>query len=96
MGTGSREETREETREGKNLELRLSIRSRSSSKLDQVRRIRSPAGGLRIELTLLCSGVRIMRTYEKSFETRNRGPNYAGVIAVTCLLVSMLAAWAVM
>lgn len=37
-----------------------------------------------------------MRTYEKSFETRNRGPNYAGVIAVTCLLVSMLAAWAVM
>jgi len=37
-----------------------------------------------------------MRTYEKSFETRNRGPNHASVIAVTCLLVSMLAAWAVM
>ncbi|HLX16593.1 MAG TPA: hypothetical protein VKS24_15480 [Bradyrhizobium sp.] len=37
-----------------------------------------------------------MRTYEKPFERRNRGPNYAGVIAVSCLLVSMLAAWAVM
>jgi hypothetical protein len=37
-----------------------------------------------------------MRTYEKPFESRSRGPHYAGLIAVTCLLVSMFAAWAVM
>jgi hypothetical protein len=37
-----------------------------------------------------------MRTYEKPTGSRNRGPNYAGLIAVTCLLVSMFATWAVM
>jgi len=37
-----------------------------------------------------------MRTYEKPLGSRHRGPNYAGLIAVTCLLVSMLATWAVM
>jgi hypothetical protein len=37
-----------------------------------------------------------MRTYEKPLGSRNRGPNYAGLIAVTCLLVSMFATWAVM
>ncbi len=37
-----------------------------------------------------------MRTYEKPFDSRNRGPHYAGLIAVTCLFVSMFAAWAVM
>jgi len=37
-----------------------------------------------------------MRTYEKPPGSRNRGPNYAGLIAVTCLLVSMFATWAVM
>jgi hypothetical protein len=37
-----------------------------------------------------------MRTYEKPLQSRNRGPNYAGLIAVTCLFVSMFAAWAVM
>jgi hypothetical protein len=37
-----------------------------------------------------------MRTYEKPSGSRNRGPNYAGLIAVTCLLVSMFATWAVM
>jgi hypothetical protein len=37
-----------------------------------------------------------MRTYEKPAGSRSRGPNYAGLIAVTCLFVSMLAAWAVM
>ena len=37
-----------------------------------------------------------MRTYEKPFESRSRGPHYAGLIAVMCLFVSMFAAWAVM
>jgi hypothetical protein len=37
-----------------------------------------------------------MRTYEKPTGSRNRGPNYAGLIAVTCLFVSMFATWAVM
>jgi hypothetical protein len=37
-----------------------------------------------------------MRTYEKPPGSRNRGPNYAGLIAVTCLLVAMFATWAVM
>jgi hypothetical protein len=37
-----------------------------------------------------------MRTYEKPFGSRSRGPHYAGLIAVTCLFVSMFAAWAVM
>jgi hypothetical protein len=37
-----------------------------------------------------------MRTYEKPLGSRSRGPNYAGLIAVTCLFVSMFAAWAVM
>ena len=37
-----------------------------------------------------------MRTYEKPPGSRSRGPNYAGLIAVTCLLVSMFATWAVM
>jgi hypothetical protein len=37
-----------------------------------------------------------MRTYEKPPGSRSRGPNYAGPIAVTCLFVSMFAAWAVM
>ena len=37
-----------------------------------------------------------MRTYEKPIGSRNRGPNYAGLIAMTCLLVSMFATWAVM
>jgi hypothetical protein len=37
-----------------------------------------------------------MRTYEKPPLGRSRGPNYAGLIAVTCLFVSMVAAWAVM
>jgi hypothetical protein len=36
-----------------------------------------------------------MRTYEKPPGSRSRGPNYAGLIAVTCLFVSMFAAWAV-
>jgi len=37
-----------------------------------------------------------MHTYEKPLGSRNRGPNYAGLIAVTCLLVSMFATWAIM
>jgi hypothetical protein len=37
-----------------------------------------------------------MRTYEKPLGSRNRGQNYAGLIAVTCLFVSMFATWAVM
>jgi hypothetical protein len=37
-----------------------------------------------------------MRTYEKPLGSRNRGPNYAGLIAMTCLLVSMFATWAIM
>jgi hypothetical protein len=37
-----------------------------------------------------------MHTYEKPLQSRSRGPNYAGLIAVTCLFVSMFAAWAVM
>ncbi len=37
-----------------------------------------------------------MRTYEKPIGSRNRGPNYAGLIAMTCLLVSMFATWAIM
>jgi hypothetical protein len=37
-----------------------------------------------------------MRTYEKPPGSRSRGPNYAGLIAVTCLFVSMFATWAVM
>lgn len=37
-----------------------------------------------------------MRTYEKPPGSRGHGPNYAGAIAVTCLLLSLLAAWAVM
>ncbi len=37
-----------------------------------------------------------MRTYEKPFGSRHRGPHYAGLIAVTCLFVSMFAAWAIM
>jgi len=37
-----------------------------------------------------------MHTYEKPPGSRSRGPNYAGLIAVTCLLVSMLATWTVM
>ena len=37
-----------------------------------------------------------MRTYEKQFGSPSRGPHYAGLIAVTCLFVSMFAAWAVM
>ena len=37
-----------------------------------------------------------MHTYEKPLGSRNRGPNYAGLIAMTCLLVSMFATWAVM
>jgi hypothetical protein len=37
-----------------------------------------------------------MHTYEKPQGSRSRGPNYAGLIAVTCLFVSMFAAWAVM
>jgi hypothetical protein len=48
------------------------------------------------ELALRFSGVRMMRTYEKPSGSRKRGPNYAGLIAVTCLFVSMVAAWAVM
>ncbi|MGA9089457.1 MAG: hypothetical protein WB420_10165 [Bradyrhizobium sp.] len=62
---------------------------------DQFRRKQSPAGGLSIELTLL-SGVKIMHTYEKPQGSRRRGPNYAGLIALTCLFVSMFATWAVM
>jgi hypothetical protein len=37
-----------------------------------------------------------MHTYEKPLGSRRRGPNYAGLIAVTCLFVAMFAAWAVM
>ncbi|MGO8912947.1 MAG: hypothetical protein ACLQDM_26990 [Bradyrhizobium sp.] len=37
-----------------------------------------------------------MDTYERRPASRHRGPNYAGLIAVTCLFVSMFAAWAVM
>jgi len=37
-----------------------------------------------------------MHTYEKPPESRSRGPNYVGLIAVTCLFVSMFATWAVM
>jgi hypothetical protein len=37
-----------------------------------------------------------MRTYEKPPGSRSRGPNYVGLIAVTCLFVSMFATWAVM
>jgi len=37
-----------------------------------------------------------MRTYEKPFASRDRGPHYAGMIAVTCLFVSMLVSWAIM
>jgi hypothetical protein len=36
-----------------------------------------------------------MHTYEKPPGSRSRGPNYVGLIAVTCLLVSMFAAWAI-
>jgi hypothetical protein len=38
-----------------------------------------------------------MQMYERPPPThRSRGPNYAGLIAVTCLLVSMFATWAMM
>jgi hypothetical protein len=37
-----------------------------------------------------------MHTYEKPLGSRNRGPNYAGLIAVACLLVAMFATWAIM
>lgn len=37
-----------------------------------------------------------MDTYERPPASRHRGPNYAGLIAVTCLFVAMFAAWAVM
>ena len=37
-----------------------------------------------------------MHTYENPLGSRNRGPNYAGLIAMTCLLVSMFATWAIM
>jgi hypothetical protein len=35
-----------------------------------------------------------MHTYEKPPTSRNRGPNYSGLIAVICLVASMLTAWA--
>ncbi len=37
-----------------------------------------------------------MHTYEKPPGSRSRGPNYAGMIALTCLFVAMFATWAVM
>jgi hypothetical protein len=37
-----------------------------------------------------------MHTYEKPPGSRSRGPNYAGLIALSCLFVSMFATWAVM
>ena len=37
-----------------------------------------------------------MHTYEKPRGSRSRGPNYAGLIALTCLFVSIFATWAVM
>jgi hypothetical protein len=41
------------------------------------------------------SGVEIMHTYEKPPGSHNRGSNYTGLIAVTCLLASIFAIWAV-
>ena len=37
-----------------------------------------------------------MHTYEKPPGSRSRGPNYVGLIALTCLFVAMFATWAVM
>ena len=37
-----------------------------------------------------------MHTYEKPPGSRSRGPNYAGLIAVTCLFVALFTTWAVM
>jgi len=37
-----------------------------------------------------------MRTYEKRFSSSKPGPHYTGIIAVTCLFVSMLVSWAIM
>lgn len=37
-----------------------------------------------------------MHTYEKPPGSRSRGPNYVGMIALTCLFVAMFATWAVM
>ncbi len=37
-----------------------------------------------------------MHTYEKPPGSRSSGPNYVGLIAVTCLFVSLFATWAVM
>lgn len=36
-----------------------------------------------------------MHTYEKPPGSHSQGPNYTGLIAVTCLLASMFAIWAV-
>jgi hypothetical protein len=37
-----------------------------------------------------------MHTYEKPPGSHSRGPNYAGLIVVACLLVAMFATWAIM
>jgi hypothetical protein len=37
-----------------------------------------------------------MHTYEKPPVNRNRGSNYTGLIAVTCLFAAMFGAWALM
>jgi hypothetical protein len=79
------------TRQNKNPELHLKRWKARSGPPDSKR-----TGGLPIELTLLFSGVTLMRTYEKPLGSRRRGPNYAGLIALTCLFVSMFATWAVM
>jgi hypothetical protein len=36
-----------------------------------------------------------MHTYEKPPGSRNQGSNYAGLIAVICLLAALFATWAV-
>ena len=37
-----------------------------------------------------------MHTYEKPPGSRSQGPHYAGLVAVTCLFVSLFATWTVM